>query len=500
MSLAMEEIPLRGMIPMSIREIEITYIDGREPTVSLMDTIEPSSPAKRPSEPMVNFLSLFSDGQPFGDCTYEVEQTALSLKLVTHDVSDGPCGYVLPFRSQDAPLDSLSFDTLHIRGQTAGRATIALVDEAAQRREENIPLVTVAGDFDIRISLRSVARQLDLRRLLSVVVLLEKQTTSFTLNTLILEQASKLRQTASGLGFWLWQYREAITNSDKVLEECRRAHCTRLFIQMPAMNDASEVWAAYVQFLRAAQDKGIEAFALDGFPEAVYHPEALVEKVRRLRAVSGDKDLVGVQLDVEPYLLDGFFVDDTGFVRYLELIDSVKAAMAGKGQLSIVMPFWLSSAALRGRPVAFSVMDRVDEVAIMSYRTDVQELQAIAEDTLRYGDLVGVPVWLAVETIPLPMELHVILKREARRELATAYLDRGRQHLVLEPPPSSVDDRDWFRVHHRTPLRPERITFAGQSRGRVVEAVTTILQGGANRSLAGVIIHHLRSFLALPQE
>jgi hypothetical protein len=43
-------------------------------------------------------------------------------------------------------------------------------------------------------------------------------------------------------------------------------------------------------------------------------------------------------------------------------------------------------------------MDLADEVAVMSYRTDMDELQAIARDTLRYGDLVGIPVWLALSS------------------------------------------------------------------------------------------------------
>jgi hypothetical protein len=46
----------------------------------------------------------------------------------------------------------------------------------------------------------------------------------------------------------------------------------------------------------------------------------------------------------------------------------------------------------------------VDEVAVMSYRTDLDDLRDITEHTLRYGDVVGVPIWLAVETRPLPVD------------------------------------------------------------------------------------------------
>jgi hypothetical protein len=111
-------------------------------------------------------------------------------------------------------------------------------------------------------------------------------------------------------------------------------------------------------------------------------------------------------------------------------------------------------------------------------------------------------VWLAVETTPLPVERHVVLRREGRREFADAYVDNDRHRLVMEPPPRSVDTPRrfvWFRVHHRITVRPERVTFAGRSRTEVRAMVKTIAQETRNRSLAGVLIHDLKGFLALQE-
>jgi hypothetical protein len=121
----------------------------------------------------------------------------------------------------------------------------------------------------------------------------------------------------------------------------------------------------------------------------------------------------------------------------------------------------------------------------MSYRTRLDELRAITEDILRYGDLVGTPVWLALETQPLPVERHVVLKSEPRHTLADAYVDQTGQRLVLRRPPATRD-LAWFRVHHHTTVRPERLTFA------VVASVT-------HPSLAGMLIHDLDGFLALSE-
>lgn len=61
-------------------------------------------------------------------------------------------------------------------------------------------------------------------------------------------------------------------------------------------------------------------------------------------------------------------------------------------------PFWLTAKPIGGRPLVYAMMDCIEEVAVMSYRTNLDELVEIADDTLRYGDLIGSPVWLVLET------------------------------------------------------------------------------------------------------
>jgi hypothetical protein len=266
---------------------------------------------------------------------------------------------------------------------------------------------------------------------------------------------------------------------------------------MPALDEPQDLWQRYVALLQAAQQQGIEAFALDGCPEAVENVQPLLNKMERLRDIMHGRLPVGVQLDIEPYLLDGFADDPHGFEKYLEAHARVKSALAGQARLSIVMPFWLTSQTAHDRAVAFSAMDLADEVAIMSYRTELSELRDLADDQLRYADLIGLPVWLAVETRALPMEEHVKLQRVARRDLATAFLDRAGGRLVFAPP-SDGDGRDWFRIVQRTTVRPERLTFFGQPRRQVVTMIGGLDHTIPNPSLSGVLIHDYPGFTALP--
>jgi hypothetical protein len=494
-----EDLVVPEPLPTEVQEIEVVYIDGHTPKVTLKAKIEPPPPLSvRLSDPVVDLLPRVNEVRPFGTCTESTHKREAPVTLTTQMTAGGRCGHELILRTQGGALDLLSYGTLHLRGEVAGAVTIALADEEAHRREENLPLTSLTGRFDVRIPLASAARRLDLRHVVSFVVLSNTQTSTLQLDTLAVEQVHPDRQQTARRGFWLWEYQTALTQSEKTIATCRHFGCTRLLIQMPSTKEPDHVWHAYAHFLATVQAQGIEAFALDGYPEAVYDPKPLLEKIHRLMALMADAEFSGLQLDIEPYILEGFLADESGFLAYLKVVDQVKEILREKVQLSLVIPFWFTSQVVQGRPVGFSLMDRAADIAVMSYRTDLNELREIAEDVLRYGTLIQNTVWLAVETRPLPLERHVVLRRETRRDLADAYLDRTAQRLFFTAP-SEQDGHDWFRVHRRVMVRPERLTFAGQKQQSVQAVVATILGTLPHPSLAGVLIHDFAGFLSLSE-
>jgi hypothetical protein len=490
-----ETVAVRGSIPMTIQEIDITYPQGKSPYVSFKKSIPRDIPSFRPAESRFEVLSEAKELLSFGS-THQAEWKEGRLILQSRAQTEGRYGQELFFHRPDLAVDALSYDTLHIRGETSGALALALTDVATRRREDNVSILRVNGTFDIRFPLKTVTQQLDLYKLMSLVLLPQDSINTVSLSHLTFERTERSRQHPVSVGFWLWDYREGVKRGQTVIEACQRAGCRRLFVQMPEAKDDQHLWKEYGQFLRTVKSSGIEAFALDGYPEAINDPTPLIKKLQQLLAFVDNASMDGVQFDIEPYLLEDFFADESGFVRYLATIDQLKAALRPGLRLSIVIPFWFSSQKVNERAVAFAVMDRADEVTIMSYRTDSSELPRLAEDTLRYGDLIGRPVWLALETRPLPLEHHVVLRRETRRERANAYLDRNARQLILSPPPETITD-DWFLIHHRFTVPPERVTFAGQSRQTVRSAVTATSKLLPNPSLAGVVIHDLPGFLAL---
>jgi hypothetical protein len=500
------EVPLTGAIPADIHSIELSYV-GEHTTPSVTINGPPDSvpsTSDKPISPLLDLLPDFNHSQVFGVCRGRMlrPEGEKTVTMTFAEAGGGRCGQRIELRPNRGVLDLLSYKTIRLRGQAQGLVSFAMEDWASAIRQDNVRFVTVRGTFDVTIPLVELGRSLDLRRAAALVVTTEDSEARVVLEQMDLAQDRSSLAQSGRSGLWVWRYREAIEDPGAILSTCRRHSLSRVMIQMPASEDGPEIWRAYVRLLVTLRESGIEVVALDGYPEAIYEPQQLAEKVRRLFSLVEPHLLAGVQLDIEPYLLPGFLDDETGPIQYLNAIDLIKEMIGQRTHLSVVIPFWLTTVAVRGRPLAFAVMDRVDEVVVMSYRTDLDEVKSLSDDTLRYGDLIGIPVWLAVETITLPVEQRVTLKREPCLHLADAVLDRLHRRLMFPPfssPLSKDDHREGFRVHHRMTVRPERITFAGRPRSDVEKAVRTLLNTVAHRSFAGIVIHDFDGLRALAE-
>ena len=237
---------------------------------------------------------------------------------------------------------------------------------------------------------------------------------------------------------------------------------------------------------------GIEPWALDGDPEAIQEPQRLADKVRRLlhlatsgllAASSSTSNPIsyrvsagrGATSPVSQHHRDG----ERGHARS-------RQALHGDA-------LWLATPTVGDGPQAYAVMDLADEVAVMSYRTDLDEVQDIADDILRYGSVSGIPVWLAVETTVLPVEQHVVLRRAPKPGHADALLDRD-HHLLrwrpMDEPSKCRSASGVVPVHRRFTVRPEQLSFAGRAQSRCPRQFrrycapprTPVLRGDDSRS------------------
>ncbi|MBS0169634.1 MAG: hypothetical protein JSR62_04715 [Nitrospira sp.] len=498
------DVPLSGPIPATVYEIELTYAGERtDPTVALSGPPGTAPPLPyRPFLPILELRPGLGAIRPFGPCRTQVTKSDGALDVQWKAEGVARCGQRIELHPAGKPVDLLSYRLLRLRGHATGSVEIGIEDLAGQRREDNQRVTVLSGAFDLTLPLQEIGRTVDLRHITALVVSSEGGSGHSVLETIEVRQGDSVTPRSTGTGFWVWNYRRAVQDPAGMLDTCRAQGCSRLLIQMPAQSDEEEIWQGYVRLMEKVRAAGIEPWALDGYPEAIQEPRRLADKIWRLLHLAPPGLLSGVQLDIEPYLLPGFLEDEAQLRRYLGTIETVNDAIQGRARLSMVVPFWLAAPTVGGRPLAFAVMDLADEVAVMSYRTDLDEVQDIADDILRYGDVIEKPVWLAVETTVLPVEQHVVLRRASGAGQADALLDRT--HRLLRWRPIHETDGaghhgEWFRVHRRFTVKPDRLSFAGRARAQVSSAIKDIQASTSHASFAGVMIHDLDGFRALAE-
>ena len=298
---------------------------------------------------------------------------------------------------------------------------------------------------------------------------------------------------------------------------------------------------------------GISVYALDGYagyarPE--YHAGVLktIQNVAEFNTESReDEKFLGVRYDIEPYLLPGFHgpARTDILTGYLEVLArGVDVAHQGDLIFGVDIPFWFDApdevtfermmVEFRGadKPVSEHVIDLVDDLSIMDYRTVAHGADGTirhAAGELEYASRAGIPTYVALETGPLPDETLIEFGGDPV-EGSIASLDRPGVVAVLADRDSayvfwvetdSESSRQsgttlasqlqragldpatalYWPVSRQVFVPSDKLSFAALGRGRlsqVMEETTTDLaRFGA---FAGFAIHHSDSYMHLSDD
>lgn len=240
------------------------------------------------------------------------------------------------------------------------------------------------------------------------------------------------------LATWLWNT-STLMRSDRRLREAvdfvDRAGFDEVFLQLPGLpgetgRPVDKNWndGRLQQVVAAFTKRGIRVSALDGFRSYALpsmHDQVLdvVDRVVRYNTHAAPEErFSGLHHDVEPYLLSGFHGPrKEGILRgYLALIkESARRVHTVGMDYGMDIPFWYDaldehfqvpvSVEFEGvrKPASHHVIDLVDEVTIMDYRTSSYGADGTirhASGELEYASAVGTPVLVGLETTELPDE------------------------------------------------------------------------------------------------
>jgi hypothetical protein len=237
---------------------------------------------------------------------------------------------------------------------------------------------------------------------------------------------------------WVWNTRDILASPEQQSELvafCRRMMITHLFLQLP--NESANLGAAgeiqleegkWKPFLERLNSNGLRAYALDGsknyaLPEWRARVLLTVDNVIRFnRSVEPQQRFQGIHCDIEPHLLEGFHGPQREKIlrNYLRLLkDIAKKTRPSRLAFGADIPFWYDVPdELSGRPfllefdgrrklVSEHVIDLVDHVGVMDYRTSAYGADAIlahAQNELAYAAQKGKQVFVGLETSELPDE------------------------------------------------------------------------------------------------
>lgn len=475
------------------------------------------------------------------------------------------------------PLAALTF---RIRGERGGeRILLKVADAEWERREDALPIGTVeeflaAGrigtDWQLAtVPLSALPARVDPAALASLVFeATGPGDTRVWITSLAFSRsasgAAPLPDAVVGAApvrrlhraTWVWHTAQLIADPaarDSLIAFLERDGFDVVFLQLPDSSGGSRLPGEIVPdgaglgpIVGALHAAGMQVYALDGYKGYVlpaYQEGVLrtIDHVARYDAASPPlQRFDGFRHDIEPHVLPGFDGPrkESLLLRYLEITElSAARANAAGLRYGVDIPFWYDApdadtqepvlVTFRGerRPVSEHVIAIADDIAIMDYRTSAWGADGTlrhAEGELAYAARLGRPVFIGLETAPLPDE--TILEFAGAPAPEPAGLDAPRGAIVIGPstadsirmaflPAVSLDGDVatilraagidparalWWPVRRATDVSADRITFARKGEAELRRVSEDTLRGlGAAPALAGIAIHEARAWRAL---
>ncbi len=472
------------------------------------------------------------------------------------------------------PTERVFFDaspfaylTFEIRGERGGEnLTLQLADRAWEQREGSLPIGDIASFLPegrveptwqrVWVSSDEWPPGLNTRELASLVFLTNGEGSgrvflkdiAFTHDRdAEIPTAEKYEEPGRSLkkAMWLWETPAVTSGPDarrRLVQFCRTEGITDLFLQLPYEAERiDDLWTVswdrerlrpLIADLHAA---GVTVHALDGDPRfslPYWHGQviATIQSIAEYNRESPPAERFdGIRYDIEPYLLPGFGgVRRTQILQqYLAIVGASQALAARAGLVyGVDIPAWFDErneffelvADVEGRLLSELIIDIVDNVGIMDYRTQAYGADgtiAHAESELRYAAGLGKKVFLGLETVELPDETdfafsseglggsRVVVEQIDDERVRISWiaeepwdrLDRGRRTTGTRTETGAGTRRVILRESRATEVPSDKLSFARFGRSELDAVMeNTALELQQFESFYGFAIHSYESY------
>lgn len=229
------------------------------------------------------------------------------------------------------------------------------------------------------------------------------------------------------------------------------------------------------EFIQQARSASLKVWAVEGDPAAVVESERphFVARAHAIAAYNRNRpdsmQLSGVQYDIEPYLLEGYSQATVQWlVAYRTTVETLTEVL--EVPVELALPFWFVGNAQTEKVFLNALPEKISSIAIMSYRTQPQELKSIATPFLDWGVENGIPIRVGLEAGPIADEMHWHFRPAVKGELWSLMLGDQEVLVLLDSGAENPLGQSW-RYSHRVLSPGKRQSFQGN-----LEAMRSVME------------------------
>ncbi len=324
-----------------------------------------------------------------------------------------------------------------------------------------------------------------------------------------------VKKTPLKQAMWLWETTSLLSTPEQVsalLGFARRQKISDIFLQIPFTKNVSGTARQIPEAMRhlnaRLHEAGIRVHALDGDPNYALeknHASVLADIQRIIdynNSVRLEERFDGVRYDTEIYLLPAFAgIQKQSYLKqYLALLEASYAITQKAGiPFGADIPFWYDernnfqepTAELEGRPFSEWVIDRVDNVGIMDYRTRALGSDGVVAQALKemnYASQVGKEVFVGLETSALPDETLYDFEKCSDSKNSRVVIQTLAPHKVRLL---------WLSVDAKNSL-PGSSLYLCETKRVVVASDKISFQKLTNENLQSVMQEAVKAFVSFP--
>lgn len=327
-----------------------------------------------------------------------------------------------------------------------------------------------------------------------IVLLCPETAGTIDIRSIALRPGAKLA-TRPILASWVWQPEDWQKNPVEILAWATSMQLNRLYLQLDIA--AGEVAHPELlgTFLTEAADAGIAVFAVEGDPQMV-RGDGRTNALARTSAISRFQDaampngrLAGIQYDIEPYISPAYAFDRQAIWKdWSYTLEELHRLW--RSNIEVVVPFWLIDD-VDGRDAIERIQSFVSSFTVMAYRTSDEAIVEASEPWLNFGVLHGVNIIIALESGPVPDEVH---RTYVRSNTGTAEVVRFSEAdaVLVSDKPISLDRGMIYAFSHEIKVSGDRISFKGKLPLLLATIDRLRTTFPSWRSFSGFALHGLR--------